>query len=67
MIGFPSNINKIKELIGNRDIKIIEDCCESHGANIDGIKIGNHGLAGTFSFYWGHHITSIEGGMILHK
>ena len=64
LMGFPSNIRKIKEIIGSRDIKIIEDCCESHGAKLDGIKIGNHGLAGTFSFYWGHHITSIEGGII---
>tara|TARA_Y100000310_G_C20656144_1_gene802066 strand:+ start:46 stop:2181 length:2136 start_codon:yes stop_codon:yes gene_type:complete len=64
LMGFPSNIRKIREIIGGRDIKIIEDCCESHGAKLDGIKIGNHGLAGTFSFYWGHHITSIEGGII---
>jgi len=64
LIGFPSDIKKIKEIIRNRDIKIIEDCCESHGATIDGIKIGNHGMASTFSFYWGHHITTVEGGML---
>ncbi len=64
LIGFPSNVNKIKEIIKDKDIKIIEDCCESHGATIDNIKVGNHGLASTFSFYWGHHITTIEGGMV---
>ena len=64
LIGFPANINKIKNIIGNRDILILEDCCESHGATIDGIKIGNFGVGSTFSFYWGHHITSVEGGVV---
>ena len=64
LIGFPADVKKIKEIIGNRDIKIMEDCCESHGATIEGIKIGNHGVASTFSFYWGHHMTTVEGGML---
>lgn len=64
LLGFPANISKLKQIIANRDIRIIEDCCQSHGASLAGIKVGNWGDAGTFSFYWGHHITSIEGGMI---
>ena len=64
LIGFPANIEKIKEIIGNRDIKILEDCCESHGATINNVKIGNFSLGSTFSFYWGHHLTSVEGGMV---
>ena len=64
LMGFPADINKIKEIIGKRDILILEDCCESHGAKIEGEKIGNFGIGSTFSFYWGHHITSVEGGMI---
>lgn len=64
LMGFPANIDRIKEIIGNRDILILEDCCESHGANVNGVKIGNFGIASTFSFYWGHHLTSVEGGMI---
>jgi CDP-6-deoxy-D-xylo-4-hexulose-3-dehydrase len=44
---------------------LLEDCCESQGATIDGKKVGNFGLAGSFSFYWGHHMTTIEGGMIV--
>ena len=43
---------------------MLEDCCESHGANFNGTKVGNIGIAGTFSFYYGHHMTTIEGGMI---
>ncbi len=64
LIGFPAHIKRINNIIGNRDILILEDCCESHGATIDGIKIGNFGMGSTFSFYWGHHITTVEGGMI---
>ena len=43
---------------------ILEDCCESHGAKFNNHKVGNYGIASTFSFYWGHHITTIEGGMV---
>ena len=64
LIGFPSNIPLIKKIIKNRDILIIEDCCESQGANINNIKVGNFGIGSTFSFYWGHHMTSVEGGML---
>ncbi len=42
----------------------MEDCCESQGAMINGTKVGNLGAAGTFSFYWGHHMTTVEGGML---
>ena len=64
LIGFPADIHRIKTMIRGRDIALLEDCCESHGARIDGKKVGNFGQAGTFSFYWGHHITTVEGGMV---
>lgn len=64
ILGFPANIKKINKIIKGKNIKILEDCCESIGAKIDNKKVGNFGLAGSFSFYWGHHMTSIEGGMI---
>ncbi len=64
LIGFPGDIPKISKIIGKRKIHIIEDCCESHGAKISKTKVGNFGLASLFSFYWGHHMTTIEGGMI---
>tara|TARA_B100000963_G_scaffold187057_1_gene162717 strand:+ start:2083 stop:3243 length:1161 start_codon:yes stop_codon:yes gene_type:complete len=64
ILGFPSNIKKIKKIIGKKNIKIFEDCCESIGAKINKKKVGNFGVAGSFSFYWGHHISTIEGGMI---
>jgi len=64
LIGFPADIREIKKIIGDRDIMILEDCCESQGAQISDIKVGNFGSGSTFSFYWGHHMTTIEGGMI---
>jgi len=64
LLGFPADIRRLKQIVGSRDIVIIEDACESQGATIDGVKVGNHGSGGTFSFYWGHHMTSVEGGML---
>ena len=64
LIGFPANIQKIKKIIGKRKIVLLEDCCESQGAKVDKKKVGNFGIAGSFSFYWGHHMSTIEGGMI---
>ena len=64
LLGFPADVEKIRDLASERGIAILEDCCESQGATLHGLKVGNLGLAGTFSFYWGHHMTSVEGGMI---
>ena len=64
LIGIPADVVKIKTIIQNKKIQILEDCCESQGAKISNKKIGNFGLGGSFSFYWGHHMSTIEGGMI---
>ncbi len=47
-----------------RAIPLIEDVCESHGTTHNGQKVGTFGLASNFSFYYAHHMTTIEGGMI---
>lgn len=64
LLGFPANVDKLMAITEGRDITLLEDCCESQGAKWNGVKVGNHGLAGTFSLYWGHHMTAIEGGLI---
>ena len=64
LLGFPADVQRLKEIVNGRDIVIIEDSCESQGATLNGVKVGNLGLAGTFSFYWGHHMTTVEGGML---
>ena len=47
-----------------RDIKLIEDVCESHGATHNRQPIGSFGWMSNFSFYYAHHMTTIEGGMV---
>ena len=47
-----------------RNIPLIEDVCESHGATFKGRKLGTFGLMSDFSFYYAHHMSTIEGGMI---
>ena len=47
-----------------RNIPLIEDVCESHGASFQGRKLGTYGLMSNFSFYYAHHMSTIEGGMI---
>lgn len=64
LLGFPANIPRLQEIISGADITMLEDCCESLGAMVNGTRVGNLGVAGTFSFYWGHHITTVEGGML---
>ena len=57
------NDNLLKEL-KKRKIHLIEDVCESHGAKHKNMKLGSLGLISNFSFYYAHHMTTIEGGMI---
>jgi CDP-4-dehydro-6-deoxyglucose reductase, E1 len=47
-----------------RNVPLIEDVCESHGATFRGRKLGTFGLMSNFSFYYAHHMSTIEGGMI---
>lgn len=47
-----------------RNIPIIEDVCESHGATYKGKRLGSYGFASNFSFYYAHHMSTIEGGMV---
>ncbi|MEI6075388.1 MAG: DegT/DnrJ/EryC1/StrS aminotransferase family protein [Verrucomicrobiota bacterium] len=47
-----------------RNIPIIEDVCESHGATFKGKRLGAYGFASNFSFYYAHHMSTIEGGMV---
>jgi CDP-6-deoxy-D-xylo-4-hexulose-3-dehydrase len=63
LLGFHSNVDEIQNIFP--DAIIAEDCCESHGVlNQNGNRTSNCSQAMTFSFYYGHHMTTIEGGMI---
>jgi CDP-6-deoxy-D-xylo-4-hexulose-3-dehydrase len=63
LLGYSSKIEQYKDYFP--DAQILEDVCESHGClSPSGNKRGSEYLGGTFSFYFGHHMTTIEGGMI---
>jgi CDP-6-deoxy-D-xylo-4-hexulose-3-dehydrase len=64
VLGFDSNIKQIKQICEDNDMLLIEDTCESLGSAVDEKMLGSYGLASTFSFYFGHHISTIEGGMV---
>ena len=64
VLGHDSNINKIKDICSEYKIRLFEDSCEALGSICDDNKLGNFGLASAFSFYYGHHISTIEGGAI---
>jgi len=65
LLGQPAKIEEIKRICEKNNLLLIEDCCESLGAVYKGKKVGNFGKMGSFSFYFGHHMTTIEGGMIV--
>lgn len=63
LIGLSSNVEKVREIFPNA--LILEDVCESHGVeDSNGKKRGVDCVGSTFSFYFGHHITTIEGGVV---
>ena len=62
--GFNGLNDKLLKAINKKKIYLIEDVCESHGATYKNKKLGTFGLMSNFSFYYAHHMTTIEGGMI---
>ena len=62
--GFNGLNNKLLQVLKKKKIHLIEDVCESHGATFKGKRLGNYGLISNFSFYYAHHLTTIEGGMV---
>ena len=62
--GFNGLSEKLLNKIKRKKIILIEDVCESHGAKHKGKKLGTFGLMSNFSFYYAHHMSTIEGGMI---
>lgn len=65
LLGLCDDIDVIKEICDARGVILIEDNCESMGSIYKGKKLGNYSLASTFSFYVGHHLSTIEGGAVM--
>ncbi len=64
LLGFCHDIDQISKICKKSKIILIEDNCESLGTIYKGRLLGNYGLASTFSFYVGHHLSTIEGGAV---
>ncbi len=65
LLGNPNDFDAIQQIIKERDIILIEDNCESMGAEYKGKKAGAIGLMGSFSSFFSHHISTMEGGMVV--
>jgi CDP-4-dehydro-6-deoxyglucose reductase, E1 len=64
VLGYNALEQPLLQELKTRGIPLIEDVCESHGATSSGQKLGTFGLMSNFSFYYAHHMSTIEGGMI---
>jgi len=64
LLGFSGDLTKIRNICYEKKILLLEDNCEALGSRLDGNRLGNFGFASTFSFFVGHHLSTIEGGMV---
>jgi len=64
LLGNPNDFNKLKQICDKHKLVLIEDNCESLGAKFENKHTGTIGQLGTFSFFFSHHLQTMEGGMI---
>ncbi len=64
LLGNPCDMDRIMDIAKEKNLIILEDCAEALGAEWDGKKVGNFGIGSAFSFFFSHHLTTMEGGMI---
>lgn len=65
LLGNPNDFARITQIVGGRAIAVIEDNCESLGARFEGRQAGSFGVMGTYSAFFSHHISTMEGGMVV--
>ena len=65
LLGNPCDMRALGDLARRHRLHVIEDTCEAHGARFEGRPVGTFGVMGTFSFYFSHHISTIEGGVVV--
>lgn len=65
LLGNPNDFRRINQIIGDRDIVLLEDNCESMGAKFEGKHAGTFGIMGGYSSFFSHHISTMEGGLIV--
>jgi CDP-6-deoxy-D-xylo-4-hexulose-3-dehydrase len=64
ILGYNALSQRLLDELALRKVPLIEDVCESHGATFAGRKLGSIGWGSNFSFYYAHHLSTIEGGMV---
>ncbi len=64
VLGINALSERLLKICEDNDILLIEDVCESHGVTYNDVKVGSIGFASNFSFYFAHHMSTIEGGII---
>ena len=64
VLGINGLTDELLNICKENNIHLIEDVCESHGTTFKGKKVGSYGFVSNFSFYFAHHMSTIEGGMI---
>ena len=67
ILGNCTNMEKVMEIVKKRNLIVLEDTCESLSSKFKNQNLGSFGDMGTFSFYFSHHMTTIEGGMVVCK
>lgn len=65
ILGNSTDMRKLMEIVKRHNLILIEDTCESLGSQYDHRYLGSFGAIGTYSFYYSHHITTMEGGMVV--
>lgn len=65
ILGNAAPMDDLLDVCTGADLILIEDTCEALGSTFDGRYLGTHGAFGSFSFYFSHHMTTIEGGMVV--
>ncbi|WP_372799602.1 DegT/DnrJ/EryC1/StrS family aminotransferase [Litorivivens sp.] len=65
LLGNAVDYQRLHQIVAGRDILLFEDNCEALGATLNGKQAGTFGLFGTYSFFFSHHISTMEGGMVV--
>ncbi|CCN35034.1 DegT/DnrJ/EryC1/StrS aminotransferase [Vibrio nigripulchritudo SO65] len=65
LLGNPLDYQKLETIISGKNIELLEDNCESLGATLNGKQAGTFGLMGTYSSFFSHHISTMEGGLVV--
>jgi len=65
LLGNPNDFDRLNQLIAGRGIVMVEDNCESMGATFNGKQTGTFGVMGTYSSFFSHHISTMEGGLVV--